>query len=155
MEEPAVSFKCNPNFPWMKCLKGHTFGFDAEHITGYIKFYNFNRFGNPVFKYEQIAINIFWRLSNYIQYSTKQEEWFWEDNICLMIGYPRGKPKDPLDVVNISRFKTPEGSMARGNFQTFQLIKKEVQFFHPRDISERLRKYISHLIIISGNYIHI
>jgi hypothetical protein len=147
IEKMKVLFRIPPKFSWMKCLENRIYEFtDDTTVAGQISFFTFDRFGNPVFKCEwYFPIYVI----EYIQYDTSRNEWFWETYLDLMIGYPRESPKDPLDVVDVSKFHNPEGSVARGLFLIFQMIKQDVKFFHPRDasLSKITRKYIFHLLI--------
>lgn len=146
MTESENFFRTSPKFPWMKCLKDKVYGFYSGPTMGLVSIYLFDRFGNPIFKCEWIFDNYIINFTEYIQYDTNREEWFWEEYLDLMFGYPRKSPLDPLDVVDVSKFPEPNSIPARGLFQTFEMIREDVKFFRARD-RFKIKKYIYHLVL--------
>lgn len=75
------------------------FSYHEDTIWGDIKYLWNDLNGNPVYRYTQSAINIFWRNREYIQYHPKDKKWYYSAHF---LDKPEGdeKVKDPFDVVD-------------------------------------------------------
>ena len=136
-----------PNFPYLSCLLSKTFGFNAnDYITGYVTLFKIDKYGNPIFKYDQNAINIMWRDVTYIMYHTDKKKWVYYDSIDFFSMYYFDKPDDPLDVIDVSEFPNPKGCVARGLFQTFEKIKNVCKFIQTGE-EKKYKSFMRNLIL--------
>lgn len=122
----------------MKMIKDRIFHFSFHEGTmwGYIKYLWDDLNGNPVYRYKQGAINIFWRKTEYIQYFPKEKNWYYS---LHFFDKPEGdeKAKDPFDVVNFDIWPEKRNNeLARITKHTFDKMREFYQYVdgkkHPK-----------------------
>ena len=132
---------------WMNILQNKTFGFDADgHVSGKVNFIKFDRFGNPVYYYTQTSDKKAWSTTTYISYHNGKEKWVYYDYVDFFDCFYQIKHRDPLDVINVREFPNPPGSVCRGLYSTFELIREKCQFIE-YGTERNYRKFLKNILL--------